>query len=154
MPSDRPAESVPAAAAPARGLVVLRLGEIFLKGRNRRAFVRALVDNARRLVAPLDGVTIEPQHLRLLVHHPPELERRVLERLAHLFGLHSMAPAVSVPSDLDAMAAAAIEAARAAAGRHHLQGGDQPARQALPDDLAGGLAHRGRPGGAGDRPAG
>ena len=112
MPSDRPAESVTAAAAPQRGLVVLRLGEIFLKGRNRRAFVRALVDNARRLVAPLDGVTVESQHLRLLVHHPPELERRVLERLAHLFGLHSMAPAVAVPCDLDAMAGAAIAEAR------------------------------------------
>jgi thiamine biosynthesis protein ThiI len=111
MPSDRPAESGRAPAPPARGLVVLRLGEIFLKGRNRRSFVRALVDNARRLVAPLDGVTVEPQHLRLLVHHPPELERRVLERLAHLFGLHSMAPAVSVPSDLDAISAAAIDAA-------------------------------------------
>ena len=112
MPSDRPAESVPAAAPPPRGLVVLRLGEIFLKGRNRRAFVRSLVDNARRLVGPLDGVTVEPQHLRLLVRHPPELERRVLERLGHLFGLHSMAPAVSMPSDLEAMATCAIEAAR------------------------------------------
>ena len=99
MPSDRPAESVPAAAPPARGLVVLRLGEIFLKGRNRRAFVRSLVDNARRLVGPLDGVTVEPQHLRLLVHHPPELERRVLERLAHLFGLHSMRRPCRLPSD-------------------------------------------------------
>jgi tRNA uracil 4-sulfurtransferase len=111
MPSDRPADPV-GERAPARGLVVLRLGEIFLKGRNRNAFVRALVDNARRLVAPLEGVTIERAHLRLLVHYPIDLERRVLERLGHLFGLHSMAPATAVARDVDAMAEAAIAEAR------------------------------------------
>ncbi|HKE19310.1 MAG TPA: tRNA uracil 4-sulfurtransferase ThiI [Kofleriaceae bacterium] len=116
MPFDPSADvaprEAPGAAPPARGLVLLRLGEIFLKGRNRRVFVRALVDNARRLMGGLDGVTIESQHLRVLVHHPPELERRVLERLGHLFGLHSMAPAVAVPRELDAMAEAAIAEAR------------------------------------------
>ena len=107
MPSELAADSAVGGRA-ARGLVVLRLGEIFLKGRNRSAFVRALVDNARRLVAPLEGVTIEPVHLRLLVRYPIDLERRVLERLGHLFGLHSMAPAVAVARDVDAMAEAAI----------------------------------------------
>jgi tRNA uracil 4-sulfurtransferase len=111
MPSDRSADPV-GQRAPARGLVVLRLGEIFLKGRNRNAFVRALVDNARRLVAPLEGVTVEPAHLRLLVRYPIDRERRVLERLGHLFGLHSMAPAVAVARDVDAMAEAAIAEAR------------------------------------------
>jgi len=106
-----------AAAQPRPGLIVLRMGEIFLKGRNRRSFVRALVANARRLVAPLGGVTVEPAHLRLLVRHPPALERRVIERLGHLFGLHSMLPAVAAERDLDAIAEVAIaEAARLPAG--------------------------------------
>ena len=95
-----------------RGVVVLRLGEIFLKGRNRRKFTGALVDNARRLVASLDGVTVEPKHLRVLVRHPVRLERQVLERLGHLFGLHSMAPAVVTARELDAIAAAAVAEAR------------------------------------------
>ena len=59
MPFDPSADLAPREAPPPRGLVLLRLGEIFLKGRNRRVFVRALVDNARRLVGGLDGVTIE-----------------------------------------------------------------------------------------------
>ena len=115
MQSSHSAETPPADAggAPPRGLIVLRLGEIFLKGRNRSSFVRALVANARRLVAPLAGVTIEPAHLRLLVHHPPALERRVIEQLRHLFGLHSMSPAVGTTRDLDAIGAvASAEAAR------------------------------------------
>ena len=109
MPSSPAAER---AGAEARGLVVIRLGEIFLKGRNRRVFVRSLVDNARRLLSPLAGVTVEPAHLRVLVRHPPELGRRVIERLGYLFGLHSMMSATPVAADLDAIAAAAIDEAR------------------------------------------
>lgn len=111
MQSDLSPEKAPSPAA-TPGLLVVRLGEIFLKGRNRHAFVRALVNNARRLLAPLPGVTVKPVHLRLLVHHPPELERRVLEQLAHLFGVHSMMPAVGAATDLDAIAEVAIAEAR------------------------------------------
>src|SRR5262245_60079642 len=103
MPSNRTAEAAVSAAPPApRGLLVLRLGAIFLRGRNRRNFVRALVENARRLVAPLPGVTVEPAYLRLLVHYPLAAERRVVEQLGHLFGLHSMSPAIATAPDLDA----------------------------------------------------
>jgi thiamine biosynthesis protein ThiI len=111
MQSDLSPEKEPS-PAPKRALLVLRLGEIFLKGRNRHAFVRALINNARRLLAPLPGVTVEPVHLRLLVHHPPELERRVLEQLGHLFGVHSMMPAVGAATDLEAIAEVAIAEAR------------------------------------------
>jgi thiamine biosynthesis protein ThiI len=99
--------------APRRGVVVLRLAEIFLKGKNRHMFTRQLVKNARRLLAGLgDGVTVEPIHLRLLVRHPPSLERQVIERLGYLFGLHSMSPAAPVEPTIEAMAEAAIQAAR------------------------------------------
>ncbi|HLU65501.1 MAG TPA: tRNA uracil 4-sulfurtransferase ThiI [Kofleriaceae bacterium] len=93
-------------------MVVLRLGEVFLKGKNRNLFTRQLVRNARRLLAPLEGVTVEPLHLRILVRHPAGVERQVLDRLGYLFGLHSMSPAVVVEPTIDAMAEAAIAAAR------------------------------------------
>ena len=115
--ADEPAGGAPGGEAPRarrRGVVVLRLGEIFLKGKNRRMFTDALVRNARRLMAPLGPeVTVEPLHLRLLVRHPPELERQVVDRLGYLFGLHSMSPAVATEPTLDGMAEAAIAAARA-----------------------------------------
>jgi thiamine biosynthesis protein ThiI len=101
------------AASDKRGVVVLRFGEIFLKGKNRRKFSAALVDNARRLLGSLEGVTVEPRHLRVLVSHPARLERQVLERLGYLFGLHSMAPAAVTAREVDAIADAAIAEARA-----------------------------------------
>jgi thiamine biosynthesis protein ThiI len=98
--------------APA-GVIVLRIGEIFLKGQNRRAFFRRFVKNARALVADLDGVTVEARHLRAVVRHPPALGPRCTARLGRLFGLSSMSPAVTVARDLDAFADEAIRAARA-----------------------------------------
>jgi thiamine biosynthesis protein ThiI len=95
-----------------RGVVVLRLGEIFLKGKNRRKFSGALVANARRLLGALDDVSVEPRHLRVLVRHPARLERQVLERLGYLFGLHSMAPAAITEREVEAIADAAIAEAR------------------------------------------
>jgi tRNA uracil 4-sulfurtransferase len=113
----RSSPSAEPSAVPRRGVVVLRLGEIFLKGKNRHMFTSALVKNARRLLAPLGGeVTVEPLHLRLLVRHPPQLERQVVDRLGYLFGLHSMSPAVAVEPTIDAMAEAAVTAARALPG--------------------------------------
>ena len=104
--------SSPSDSEGGRGVVVLRLGEIFLKGKNRHAFVSKLVAQARRLLAPVQGATVQALHLRILVRHPAEQQRQVLERLGRLFGLHSMWPAVVVPPDLDAIAEAAIAEAR------------------------------------------
>jgi tRNA uracil 4-sulfurtransferase len=94
-------------------VIVLRVAEIFLKGRNRNAFFRALVRNARRLVADLDGVVVEPAYMRVVVSHPPALRAAALARLERLFGLASMSPARVVERDLEALAAAAVAEAEA-----------------------------------------
>lgn len=95
-----------------RSLIVLRIGEIFLKGRNRGFFFGKLIRNARRLLADLDGVVVEPRHLRIAIHLPSELEDRCIERLGRLFGVVSMSRAVAVDPTVDAIATAAIAEAR------------------------------------------
>ncbi len=114
MPSVPLSDSAPPANAKA-GVIVLRIGEIFLKGGNRRQFLRQFLRNAKKLVRDLEGVRVEPAHLRALVHYPPELEGQVIDRLSRLFGLSSMSPAVAVERDLEAVAAEAIRAAAALA---------------------------------------
>jgi thiamine biosynthesis protein ThiI len=88
-------------------VIVLRISEIFLKGRNRSTFFSALIRNTRRLLADLDGVRVEPMYLRAVVSHPPALREAVLERLGRSFGVASLALGTSVPADLDAIATAA-----------------------------------------------
>lgn len=95
-----------------RGLAILRVAEIFLKRGNRRFFFGRLVGNAKKLLGDIEGVEVQPRHLRVIVRFPEASRGVVLERLGRLFGLHSMSPAVAVDRDLDAIGAAAIEYAR------------------------------------------
>lgn len=104
-------ETAISAARPPLGAIILRFGEIFLKGKNRRDFERAFHANARRLLADLPDVKVQASYLRAVVRHPPELERACLERLGRLFGLHSMSPALRAPRELDALTAVAVAAA-------------------------------------------
>lgn len=97
----------PSVAAPASDVVVLRISEIFLKGRNRSRFFRALVRNVRRLLADLDQVVVEPMYLRVTVTHPPALRDAVIERLSRAFGVSSMALGTRVDLGGDALDAIA-----------------------------------------------
>ena len=98
--------------------VLVRWGEIFLKGGNRGFFERRLVEAARRAVAPL-GARVERLHGRLLVWPGAEdvAASRALKALARVFGVSSLSAARVVERNLDAISAAAVELARAAPGR-------------------------------------
>ncbi|MDI7269428.1 MAG: tRNA uracil 4-sulfurtransferase ThiI [Myxococcota bacterium] len=75
----------------ARQAIVLRYGELTLKGANRGRFVDAVGRSIRRAVASL-GATVRPMYGRCLVEgvgHSPE----ALARLRLVFGLSSVSPA-------------------------------------------------------------
>jgi len=95
-----------------RDLIILRIAEIFLKGRNRNVFFKRFVRNARRLLEGLDGVRVESMYLRAVVYHPRELRDECIARLRRLFGLASMSPATAVDRSMDAFAAEAIRQAK------------------------------------------
>jgi tRNA uracil 4-sulfurtransferase len=99
-------------------VILVRWGEIFLKGDNRGFFERALVDRVRRAVDKAPGARIERTHGRLLVWPGEEGARRLLRRLERVFGIANLSPARVVPRDIEAISAAAIELARAEAPKH------------------------------------
>jgi len=93
--------------SPAGEVVIGRYGELWLKGKNRGDFERALQRNARVALAGLDpGARIEREH-GLLVVHPEQGARAVAERLGDVFGLSSLSVARAVPSELSALTEAA-----------------------------------------------
>ncbi len=96
-----------------RGLVVMRLGEVFLKGRNRRRFIDQLAHNARLKVADLPDVKIEVKHLRLICRFPRAYEASVIDRLARLFGVTTLSPAVPVAPTMEAFTEALMKIAGA-----------------------------------------
>ena len=97
-------------STPQGGTIVLRIAEIFLKGANRRLFVRQFTKNARRILAG-SGAELETMYLRFLVHYPEGKKQIVLDRLQRLFGLHSMSPAIVVESNIESIADEALRQA-------------------------------------------
>lgn len=97
------------------GTIVLRVSEIFLKGQNRRIFVKQFTKNARRLLEGT-GAELETLYLRFLVHYPAGQGQIVIDRLHRLFGLHSMSPATVVEREIESIVAEALYQARALPG--------------------------------------
>ena len=99
-------------------VVLVRWGEIFLKGDNRSFFERGLVDRVRRALERSPGARIERTHGRLLVWPGDGGARRAVRALERVFGIANVSPARVVPRQLDAISAVAIELARAEAAKH------------------------------------
>jgi thiamine biosynthesis protein ThiI len=99
-------------------IVLVRWGEIFLKGDNRSFFERALVDRARRAVDKLPGAKIERTHGRLLVRPGDAGAKKAVRALERVFGVVSVSPGRVVARELGAISAVAVELARSEAGKH------------------------------------
>ena len=95
------------------GLILLRYGEIALKGQNRAYFFRKLRRNVRRCLKAegIEGqVWQEGQRLYL----ETEQEAAALDAVRRVFGLVSLSPVRVAPPDLEHITAEAVETARRA----------------------------------------
>ncbi|MDD5306704.1 MAG: tRNA 4-thiouridine(8) synthase ThiI [Deltaproteobacteria bacterium] len=79
-------------AAPIGPGVVLRVGELFLKGRNRFRFEEALACNVRRAVADRPDVEVVLEHGRIFALGACDTDS--LASLASVFGVASLSPAL------------------------------------------------------------
>jgi thiamine biosynthesis protein ThiI len=99
-------------------VVLVRWGEIFLKGDNRSFFERGLVDRVKRAIAGSAGARVEKTHGRLIVWPGEGGARRAVRALQKVFGIVSVSPARVVERNLETISAVAIELARQEAGKH------------------------------------
>lgn len=88
-------------------VVIARYGELWLKGKNRIDFERALQRNARAALATLDPEAVIERDHGLLVIRPRAGARAAAERLREVFGFASLSVARPVPSEREALATAA-----------------------------------------------
>ncbi len=89
-------------------LLLVRYGEIFLKGLNRPYFIRALVRKIRYAVRGM-GADVHVHDGRIFVRGFSDLDA-CIERVTRVFGVHSVSPAVEMPKeDFDAVCAQAVE---------------------------------------------
>ena len=94
-------------------VVLIRFGEIFLKGENRPYFERILLQNAQRAVSRLAGARVEKIHGRLLAFPGEAGMPPMLHALERLFGASSLSPAKVMERDVDTIIAACVELTRA-----------------------------------------
>ncbi len=90
-----------------RELLLVRYGEIFLKGKNRPVFMRALVKRVKRAVQDL-GATVYLNDSRIFVTDYSDQDEAI-RKVTKVFGVHSVCPAIEMPKeDFDAVAAQAV----------------------------------------------
>ncbi|MDN4594874.1 tRNA uracil 4-sulfurtransferase ThiI [Polycladomyces subterraneus] len=89
-------------------VILIRYGELALKGKNRSDFEDRLLRNIRNKLKDFPDVKVKKTYGRMLVElngqaHPP-----VVERLQEVFGVVGVSPAKRVPTELQALQQAAV----------------------------------------------
>lgn len=98
-----------------RELLLVRYGEIGLKGKNRSHFVSALVKNLQKALERVDcDAEVSHRFGRVYVEWTRGDREAIYGVVASTFGVVSFSPAVRVPLDQEAMCRAAEEAFRSA----------------------------------------
>ena len=90
-----------------RNVLLVRYGEVFLKGANRPHFLKVLTDNIRRAVKPLGG-HVWLSDARVYVSDFDDLQA-IIHRVTHVFGVYSVSPALELEKDIDAIGEAAVK---------------------------------------------
>ena len=89
-----------------RQLILIRYGEIYLKGLNRPYFLHALVDRVKQAAKPFGG-KVWLHDARLFVSDMTDMEG-CMTAVSRVFGVHSLCPAIEMDkSDFNAICAQA-----------------------------------------------
>lgn len=93
-----------------RDVLLVRYGEVFLKGANRPHFLKVLNDNVKKAVKPIGG-RVWMFDSRIYVSDFDDLQE-CISRVTKVFGIYSVSPAVEMEKDLEAISQKAIEMMR------------------------------------------
>ncbi|MGI6631999.1 MAG: tRNA uracil 4-sulfurtransferase ThiI [Bacillota bacterium] len=96
-------------------VLLVRYGEISLKGKNRPDFEGALVDHLRSIMREYPGSRLQRSYGRMFLYGMP-MSRDLMARMAKVPGVVAASAALKVENDLELIKEGAIEAARRALG--------------------------------------
>jgi len=84
-------------------VILVRVGEIILKGLNRPVFEEKLVSNIKKSIGSLGKITVIRSQARIYVEpHEDEYDyEEALKRLTRVFGIVSVSPVLKIESDFD-----------------------------------------------------
>lgn len=92
-------------------VIVIRYGELYLKGKNRAFFERLLIKNIKYKLKNFN-CELEVGRSRYLVkNYAAEAENEIIAALGTVFGIHSISVAVCVPNNYESLEKHAVAAA-------------------------------------------
>ncbi|WDL99289.1 tRNA uracil 4-sulfurtransferase ThiI [Alicyclobacillus sp. ALC3] len=94
--------------------LIVRYGEISLKGHNRSDFEKILAHNVQRALRAFEGVRVERIGGRISVHLAGNPAEPVTREVCRVFGVVSVSPVERTELSVEALTAAALAAARQA----------------------------------------
>ena len=103
-----------------QNVLLVRYGEVFLKGANRPHFLKALTDNIKRAVKPLGG-HVWLSDSRVYVSQFSDMQQ-CIERVSKVFGVYSVSPAVEMEKDFEVIAAECVKMMQPYSGTFKVQG--------------------------------
>ena len=89
-------------------LILVRYGEIALKGKNRGYFEKALFNNLKSALRGFDA-SVNRAHGRFFVQGPAAAEQEIISRLSKVFGVVSVSSVQAAPLSLDAIKSAVLQ---------------------------------------------
>lgn len=90
--------------------LLIRYGELSLKGRNRSYFVRRLKKNIENALIDLDSVEIKPERDRMFLFADDHDDmEEAIKRLPHVFGIQSFSPVAKCEATMEDIYKTAIE---------------------------------------------
>lgn len=90
-------------------VLIIRYSEIHLKGNNRDYFESALIANIKHVLADFD-YEFARSNARYVIRNFDETQtKQIIEAVKNVFGVHSLSVAEEVPSDVEAIRAAAMQ---------------------------------------------
>lgn len=93
-----------------RNMIIVKVGEIHLKGLNRPFFERTLMGRIKTALKSFEGVRVTISQSRIFVYNidPTDLDTAT-DRLSKIFGIHALSPAREFDKDLDLCVKNAVE---------------------------------------------
>ena len=93
-----------------QNILIVRCGEVALKGMNKPYFERMLVDRIRRNLKDFQGIDVRRQEGLIFVRADKELDiKAIIKQISKVFGVASISQAVEAPSDIDAIGEEAVK---------------------------------------------
>ncbi len=103
-------------------VLLIRYGEIHLKGLNRPFFESKLVNNVKHALRDIDGVKVTKEGSRLYARGIKNgEEERAIEAIRKVFGVHSISIAVQTEKNYDSIKSACADGIKAAMAKRNMK---------------------------------